>query len=126
MHPLLRLLLSQPGLLGEHAQGYAELLASELTSLRRATQRHLVWLVAAAIAATAALVLAGVAVLLWATLPTLPPGALWVCVATPAAPLAAALLCLLPLRSAAGDEAFVHLKQQLLLDLQLLQEVGSP
>lgn len=126
MHPLLRLLLTQPSLLGEHAQGYAELLSSELDTLQSATQRRLVWLAAAAASATAGVVLAGVAVLLCATLPALPPSALWACVATPAVPLAGALLCWLQLRSASQAQAFVHIKEQLRLDLQMLQDVVNP
>ena len=43
MHPLLHLLMTQPGLLGEHAQGYAGLLASEVTELQQVGQRRLLW-----------------------------------------------------------------------------------
>ena len=126
MHPLLRLVMTQPALLGAHAQGYAELLGIELATWQRAMCRRLAWAAAAAVCAAVALVLAGVALLLYATLPGLPGNALWVCVATPALPLAVALLCLLPLREAADTAAFALTREQLRADLHMLQEVGSP
>jgi uncharacterized membrane protein YqjE len=126
MHPLLHLLMKQPGLLGEHAQGYAELLASELADFKQAGQRRLMWGAATVGLAWAGAVLGGVAVMLWAALPDMPADAAWVLLATPCVPLAAALGCLLRLRACSGAAAFANIKEQIKADMQLFKEVSPP
>jgi hypothetical protein len=125
MHPLLHLLMTQPGLLGEHAQGYGELLGSELAAFKQAGQRRLVWGAAAACLALAGVVLAGVAVMLWSALSAMPPAAPWVLLATPAVALAAALGCWMRMR-AQTPANFAHLREQIKADMHLLQEVSAP
>jgi hypothetical protein len=121
MHPLLHLLMTEPGLLGEHAQGYAGLLASEVSDIQETGQRRLVWSAATAAFTTIAVALAGVALMLWAALPDLANNALWVLLLTPCVPLAAALACLQVLRHPT-PAAFARIKQQIQADMQLLSE----
>jgi fatty acid desaturase len=121
MHPLLHLLMTQPGLLGEHAQGYAGLLASEVAELQQVGQRRLLWSAATVACTSIGLVLAGVALMLWAVMPTLTVGALWVLLLTSCVPLAAALACLQVLRKPT-PAAFNRFKQQIQADMQLLCE----
>jgi hypothetical protein len=125
MHPLLHLLVTQPGLLGEHAHGYASLLASEVAEVQRSGQRRLLWSAATAACTGVGLVLAGVALMLWATLPGLAPSALWVLWLTPSVPLVAALVCLQILRSPTPP-AFARIKEQIQADLQLFNEFHTP
>lgn len=126
MHPLLQLLMTQPGLLGEHAQGYAELLGSEVTELKQTGQQRLLWSAATACLALAGAVLGGVALMLWAALPALPVATAWVLLATPAVPLAAALGCLLRMQALQSASAFGNLKEQIKADMQLFQEASAP
>lgn len=126
MHPLLQLLVSQPALLAEHAQGYISLLGMEASTLARSTRQQLVWGAAAALCASTTVVLMGVALMLWAALPGLPANALWVLALTPALPLLATLGSLLCLRAASHATAFAQTKEQLQVDLQLLKEVSAP
>jgi hypothetical protein len=126
MHPLLQLLMAQPGLLGEHAQAYAELLVSECSALKHAALRRLLWTVAMAFLALAGVVLAGVSLMLWAALPGLPEAAARVLLVTPAVPLGAALACLLRLHWLAPASAFANIQEQFKADLQVLQEVNAP
>jgi hypothetical protein len=126
MHPVLQLLVKQPGLLGEHAQGYAELLASELAAFKQAGQRRLVWAAATACLALVGSVLGGVAVLLWAALPSVPTATVWVLWVTPGIPLAAALGCWLRLQAMQPAAAFAHIQEQIKADMQLFKEVSAP
>ena len=121
MHPLLHLLMTKPGLLGEHAQGYAELLASEVAEIQATGQRRLLWSGITAACATVGIALAGVALMLWAALPVLATGAQWVLLLTPCVPLLAALACLRVLRNPT-PVAFARLKQQIQADMHLLSE----
>jgi hypothetical protein len=125
MHPLLQLLMTQPGLLGEHAQGYAELLAGEATAFKQAGQRSLVWAAATACLGLTGAVLGGVAVMLWAALPTLPTSTAWVLLATPGVALASALACLLRLRALPPTAAFSNIQEQIKADMQLFKEVSA-
>ncbi len=126
MHPLLQLLITQPGLLGEHAQGYAELLSTEVATLKQAGKRRLVWGAATAYLALVGVVLGGVALMLWASLPNLPAATSWLLMATPCVPLCAALGCLLRLRTLRTVAAFANIKVQIKTDMQLFKEVGTP
>ena len=126
MHPLLQLLMTQPGLLGEHAQAYAELLAGEVAAFKQSGQRHLIWGAAAVCLALVGAVLAGVALMLAAVLPAMPAAAVWVLWATPGVPLVAALVCLLRLRAFTATDAFANFRKQIKADMQLLQEVSGP
>ena len=121
MHPLLHLLMTKPGLLGEHAQGYAGLLASEVAEIQATGQRRLLWSAVTTVCATVGIALAGVALMLWAALPALAISAQWVLLFTPCVPLVAALGCLQVLRNPT-PVAFARLKQQIQADMHLLSE----
>jgi hypothetical protein len=126
MHPLLQLLMTQPGLLGEHALGYAGLLGSEVAAFKQAGQRRLVWGLATVCLLLVGVLLGGVALMLWAALPGLPASTAWVLLATPCVPLSAALACLLRLRTLKPAAAFARVKEQIKADMQLFREVSAP
>jgi hypothetical protein len=126
MHPLLQLLVTQPGLLGEHAQAYAELLASELSDLKQAGKHRLIWAAAAVGLGLPGVVFAGVALMLWAALPNLTPMATWVLRATPGLPLLAALACLARWYALNTAVPLAHLKEQIKADMQLFKEASAP
>jgi len=124
IHPLLRLIATQPQLLADHAEAYAGLVGEEVS--RAAT----VWKRKAALGAVAlcmggvSLVLIGVAAMLWAVSPADHVHAPWALIAAPAVPLVIAVVCLW-LAQRAEDDAFVDLKQQVAADLSLLREVSK-
>ena len=123
MHPLLQLLVTRPGLLVDHAEGYAELVGSEVTSAAAAWKRRVLLLAAGLVCLGVAVVLAGVAVMLCAIAPPLTTAALWVLIATPLVPAALGLGCLVGARNGAQADAFGSLRQQARADLALLREV---
>jgi len=122
MSPLLRLATVRPQLLVDHAQAYADLLLLEGGQLSVRWRRQLLLGSLALCGGAVALVLAGVALMLWAALP---PGSIhapaWL-VAVPALPLLAAIGCALALRSDDRAGPFAVLRQQLQADSAMLRE----
>lgn len=123
LHPLLRLVATQPQLLAEHAHAYGGLVGEELGKTASAwTLRALLAAVALALLAVA-VVLAGVALMLWAVIPVANIQSPWALVVAPALPALVGLACAWVARRPT-DDAFKDLKQQLAADLTLLREAG--
>ena len=126
LHPLLHLIATKPQLLADHAQAYAELAAVEVGEFSAAWRRRAVLFAAAAFFMGLAVVLAGVAVLLWSALPVAQMQAPWALVAVPLALAAIGAGCLLAGRSQSQASAFATLREQVKADLLMLREVVSP
>lgn len=123
MHPLFALLVTRPQLLVEHALAYSALLNQESGLAYAAWRRQtLLWLVALGCAAVA-LVLAGVAVMLWAVTPVAPVHAPWVLLGVPLLPLAVAVVCVW--RAPGTDDNFARLTRQVEDDLAMLRAAAS-
>ena len=123
MSPLLTLLATQPQLLAEHLQGYSALLNEEVRLATRRWRRQALLQVAAFCSLSVAVVLGGMALMLWATTEVLPVHAPWVLWATPMLPFAIAVVCLLMARTPTDTEAFANLGRQLNADMALLRAV---
>ncbi len=127
LHPLFHLIATQPQLLAEHASAYAELAAVEIGSASAAWQRRALLKVLALCCGLIALVLAGVALMLWGTLPLAQMPAPWVLWATPGALALLALGCWLAgLASPAPGGNFIGLRRQWQADLSLLRDASAP
>ena len=124
IHPLLRLVATQPQLLADHAEAYASLVSDEIgRSAASLKQRVLLNVVALCLIGVAA-VLGGVALMLWATLPPSSMQAPWALIAAPAVPAVVGVICALVGQRQPGD-AFAELKQQVAADLVMLREVSA-
>jgi len=128
IHPLLHLVSTQPQLLGEHAEAYAELLSAELGRVGTDWKRRALLNAVALCSLGVTAMLAGVALMLWAVIPPAQIQAPWALVCAPLVPALLAMACLLalPRASAGGGGAFASLRQQLRADMALLRELGSP
>jgi protein-S-isoprenylcysteine O-methyltransferase Ste14 len=126
MHPLLNLIATRPQLLADHAQAYAELMADELPRAASAWKRQALLNALALLGLLAALVLAGVALMLWAALPALSMPAPWLLVVVPLLPLAAAGACLIAAQARARRRGRSELQQQLSADLAMLRQAAGP
>ncbi|MDO9072823.1 MAG: hypothetical protein Q7U73_06130 [Rubrivivax sp.] len=124
--PWLKLVTGQPQLLAEHAEAYAELLQAEALALSTVWRRQAVLGALAVGNAAVAAVLAGVALMLWATLAPGQGQAPWLLWAVPLLPLAAALLCVVLARQKAAAAPFGSLREQLHADWVLLRKTESP
>jgi hypothetical protein len=131
MIPLLHVLTTQPQLLSDHAEAYAELLGAEISSACQAWTRRAVLTVIALCSLVVAAVLCGVALMLWAVLlashvPLQAHGlALTILVATPFLPLALAVGCMGALWQMRRQNGFFDpFKSQIKADLSMLRETG--
>lgn len=124
-HTLWRLAAGQPQLPAAHVASYAALVRDEgSVSLQRVLLRGRLQALALAGVMVGA-VLAGVALMLWAVLPSLPPATAWVLWAAPGAPLAVALLVWALQLRAARVSCFSVLRQQWQADLALLRGAAA-
>lgn len=125
LYTLLRLLATKPQLLADHAEGYAELVGEEIASVSTSWKRRAMLYAAALCCLGVAVVLAGVALMLWATTPAASVQAFWVLIATPLAPIVVALGCLLVARTPVEGRPFDNVRRQVAADMALLREVNA-
>ena len=126
IHPLLRLIATEPQILGDHVEAYAELVGDEVKKTSSAWSLRIALYLAALALGCVALVLGGVAVMLWATLPPSGFQVPWLLVAVPAAGFVAAIVCVLLARRNPVENAFDNVKKQLSADMAMLREVSAP
>ena len=126
IQPLLRLIATEPQILGDHVEAYAELVGDEVKKTSSAWSLRIALYLAALALGCVALVLAGVAVMLWATLPPSGFQVPWLLVAVPAAGFVAAIVCVLLARRNPVENAFDNVKKQLSADMAMLREVSAP
>lgn len=126
LHPLLRLIATQPQLLAEHAEAYAELVATEVSSASTAWKRRALLNAVAQCCLGVAAVLAGVALMLWSVIPVADIRVPWALVAAPLLPAAVAAGCLWAARTRGQQGTFDSLRQQMKADIVLLREAGAP
>ena len=128
LHPLIRLIATQPELLGSHVHAYGELIGTELATQAQAIKRRTILGALALCFMGVAAVLAGVSTLLWSILiPAMQPVP-WAVILVPLTPAVLALICGVMARSggSAQDAAFAELRRQLQADLTLLRTMGTP
>ena len=124
VHPLLRLVATQPQLLLDHAEAYANLLSEEIGHLSGAWKRRALLHALALCSVVVATVLAGVALMLWAIVPFAEMQAPWALVAAPLLPIAVAIGCLAAARQP-SNQAFDQLRKQLKADMGMLREESA-
>jgi uncharacterized membrane protein YqjE len=126
IHPLLRLIATEPQILGDHVEAYAELVGDEVRKTSSAWVTRLGLYLAAACLGGIALVFTGVALMLWASLPASGFQTPWLLVAVPAITFAAALICAVIAARSRVENAFDNVKKQLNADMAMLREVSAP
>lgn len=125
IHPLLQLIATQPQLLADHAEAYAELMASEIGAVAAVWKRRAVLNAIALCCLAVAAILAGVALMLWAVIPAAQMQAPWALIAAPLPPAAAALWCLMAARLQGDGGALENLRRQFAADVEMLREVAA-
>lgn len=123
IHPMIRLLASEPGKLVEHAAAYAALARAETAGNVRGMGRRAICGVAAVVLGGTAVGLAGMAALIAAAVPIeqMPmPHALWL---VPAVPALAAGVCAWIARRPMPDRWLTTVRTQWQADLELLRQM---
>lgn len=126
IHPLLRLIATEPQLLGDHVEAYAELVGDEVRKTSSAWAIRLGLYAAALGLLAVGLVFVGVALMLWASLPASGFPMPWILVAVPAVTLLAAIVCAVLAQRHPIENAFDKVRQQLNADMAMLREVSAP
>ena len=126
IHPLLRLITTEPQLLGDHVEAYADLVGEEAKKTASAWGLRLGLYAAALCLLGVALVLTGVAIMLWAIVPAADIQAPWALIAVPAITFVLAIACFMYARSNPVENAFDNVKKQLGADMAMLREVSAP
>ena len=126
MHPLLHLIATQPHLLAEHAVAYADLLGEELGSASAQWKRRAALGAMALCLLGVGVVLGGVAIMLWAVVPTESMRAPWALIVVPLVPLIGAVVCMVAARADAKANPFETVRMQVKADVAMLREVSSP
>ena len=129
MRPLLQLMASEPELLSEHLQSYAELLGEEVGSFQGQFKRHWVMFAVLALLVTVTLILTGVGLMLWLITPSAQlqqlqmPWALWL-VPLGMAALSAAIAIIM--KQEERRPGFQALRQQIAADVAMLKQATAP
>jgi hypothetical protein len=126
MHPLLTLLATRPQLLADHAQAYAGLCHEEFGQSFTAWRRWAMLQAVALCCLSVAVVLGGVALMLWAVTPIAVVHSPWVLWAIPLLPLSVAIVCLWMASRQSPTDAFGNLGRQLSADMAMLRAAESP
>lgn len=124
-HPLFTLLVTQPHLLGNHADAYTELLSAEFASALEDLKKQAKLSAGVLFGWVVSAVLAGVSLLLLAVIPQAHMPAPWALIVIPLLPVAAALWYQSSLKRNPSDPAFGKIRQQLQADLALLREAAE-
>ena len=125
IHPLVRLLATEPHLASEHVGAYAALIEAEVGQVRRR------WLLRVGLSLLAlcclgvAVMLTGVALMLWAVTPSLSEQGQWALCAAPAVPAVVAIVAGLVARRPAAERAFASIQAQIRADLDMIRDARS-
>jgi uncharacterized membrane protein YqjE len=125
IHPLVRLIATQPQLLAEHLGGYVSLIGDEAQRAKAQLLLQLFWTGLALACVGVFLVLGGVALMLWAITPEMSSRASWTLLATPGIPAIIAVIAGLLARRPAAERAFATIQKQVASDMRMLNEVSS-
>jgi hypothetical protein len=123
VHPLVRLAASRPQMLAEHAAAYVELFAEEATTAATHVKRQVsLQLIGVGLIAVG-VILGGVAVMLWASFPTL--NSPWALALTPCVPILTGAIALRSASSKGARNPFAPLQRQLAADAAMLRRAGE-
>lgn len=125
IHPLFLLIATRPQLLADHAEAYAELVSADVAHVCATWKRRSLLYALALYGLAVGVLLAGVALMLWAVTPAASIHAPWALIAAPGVPVALALWCLLAARSQGHASGFENIRQQMKADLAMLREAST-
>lgn len=123
--PLFHLATSQPQLLADHVEAYADLASSELREATGQWKRRLIYRVAGAGALAVAVLLAGVALMLWGVTPAASMHAPWLLWLVPLVPALAGIVCTMLAGPDASGQNFALLRRQWAADRAMLREASA-
>lgn len=125
IHPFFKLMVAHPTAITDHVEAYASLAAQELSVVVTQYQQRAIKTGIALCCGGAAVVLAGVSVMLWAVTPPDALHAPWALWLVPGLPALIAGWCAVSARNSPAAPAFGALRGQVRDDMALLREVSA-
>ena len=126
VHPLLHLIATQPHLIGEHVEAYAQLVGEEVGKASTQWISRVVYWAAALALIVLAVLFAGIALMLWAGSPSdTSLEAPWLLIVVPLVPFVIGVICILLARAKATHRPFDTIRQQFSADVAMLRDVGA-
>lgn len=125
IHPVFRLLVSEPQLLAEHVEAYSELVAAEVGAVTTQWKRRALLHGLSAGLGLMGLLFAGVAIMLWAAVPIDSMNHPWALFAVPAIPLVMAVWAHFAARAPVAEHGTQTLREQFAADAAMLRSVGA-
>ncbi len=125
IHPLLRLAVSQPHLLGDHVEAYASLVGEEVSRYSTSWMVRIGLYMVCLCMVGVGLVLVGVALLLCAAVPASEYPATWAMFVIPLTPFVIAVACVIAARMTSVGEPFDEVRKQMQADMAMLREVSA-
>ncbi len=126
IHPLFRLIVSDPQLLADHVEAYSELVAQEVGAATAQWKKRAAMHAVSVACAFVTVLFAGVAVMLWAVVPVERMNSPWALVGVPAIPLVLAMWSTLAARAPQAGNGFAAIREQLAADAAMLRSVTAP
>jgi FtsH-binding integral membrane protein len=125
IHPLFRLLVSEPQLLADHVEAYSELVAAEVGAVTTQLKRRAVLHGLSVGLLVVGTFFAGIAVMLWAAIPTDTMNHPWALWATPAIPLVMAVWAHFAAKAPVAEHGTQTIREQLAADAAMLRSVSA-
>jgi hypothetical protein len=126
IHPLFRLIVSDPQLLADHVEAYSELVAEEVGAVTAQWKKRTALDLASLACVFVAVVLAGVAVMLWAVVPVDNMNQPWALLAAPCIPLVLGVWSYFAAKAPVAEHGFKAIREQLAADAAMLRSVTTP
>ena len=126
IHPLLRLIVTEPHVVGDHVEAYAELVSEEVKKAGSAWALRIGLYAAALCLAVMGLIFTGVAIMLWGAQPTADYTAGWVLIVVPLVTFALAAICIVVAMSKPIESALDNVAKQLDADMAMLRMRSTP
>jgi hypothetical protein len=125
IHPLLRLAATQPHLIGDHIEAYADLVGEEVSKVSTSLMMRVGLYLGALVMFAIGLVLVGVALMLRGTVPASDYSAGWALFVVPLTPFVLGGICVVVARAKPVEKAFDTIKKQISADMAMLREVSA-
>jgi hypothetical protein len=126
IHPLFRLLVSEPQMLADHVEAYAELVTEEAGAVAQGVKRRMLLHAASLVGIVLGVLFGAVALMIWAAAPDDTMRAPWVLWAVPGVPLIAGIAChFLARKPAEESRGMKVIREQLAADAEMLRSVGA-
>lgn len=125
IHPLFRLLVSEPQLLAEHVEAYSELVAAEVGAVTSQLKRRALLHGLSAGLLVIALLFIGFAVMLWAAIPPENMNHPWALWATPGIPLVMVVWAHFAAKAPVAEHGVETIRGQMAADAAMLRSVST-